>query len=185
MTENELRRLLQSVPAKGEEALFSQYHSYVYAIAFRQLHGIGTQEDVEECVIDVFLEIIERIDDIREGSLKSYIGTTARNQAINRVRSIAGRARKTVSIEETEANGEQLCSPQDVEQDAEQRELTRRVYESILRLGEPDASILIQKFYYGRNAVEIARVLHMRPGTVRNRCARALQKLRTALADLA
>lgn len=178
MTEKQLRALLQSDPARGEKAVFDEYYSYVYAIAFRQLNGTGTREDVEECVIDVFLEVFQRIDSIQDGSLKAYIGMTARNQAIDRSRSLSVRNKHTTTLDE------KIASPQDVTHDAEQAELSRRVYNAIRNLGEPDAAILIHKFYYGRNAVQIAKILGMKPSTVRNRCARALQKLQSVLDDL-
>ena len=39
VTEKQLRALLRSDPARGEKAVFDEYYSYVYAMAFRQLNG--------------------------------------------------------------------------------------------------------------------------------------------------
>ena len=56
MTEQQIRSLMEHHRERGEEALFETYYRYVYAIAFRIIHSLGTCEDVEECVIDVFVD---------------------------------------------------------------------------------------------------------------------------------
>ena len=92
------------------------------------------------------------------------------------------RPRHTVSLDD-----EQMPEPtasEDVAVQTEAAEQSRRLLAAIESLGEPDASILIQKFYYDRNAVEIGKILGMNPITVRSRCARALKKLRTMLPDI-
>lgn len=181
MTESELRTLMQHQPDQGRQALFETYYHYVYAIAFRRINGIGTHEDVEECVIDVFLEIFARFDTIGSGSLKSYIGTVTRNMASNVCRYLLAKSRKTEPLDEEAAV--ELPSAEDVAASAEQAELQHRLLQSIDALGEPDSVILIQKFYYGRSAGEIARIIGKSPAFVRNRCSRALKRLRTAFSD--
>ena len=181
MTEGEIRSLLYHDPERGEQALFDTYYNYVYAIIYRRICGIGTHEDAEECVIDVFLEVLKHFDSIRDGSLRAYIGTVARNRASNLCRYVSAKSRSTESIEEI---GQVYASEQDVEDEIEQSELTERLLSCIAALGEPDATILIQKFYYDRNAREIASVIGKNPVWVRNRCSRAIKRLRKAFADL-
>lgn len=182
MTESQIRALLQSHPEQGEKALFDTYYSYAYAIVLRKIDGIGTREDAEECVIDVFLEVFRHFDDIRTGSLKAYIGTIAKNKASNVCRAAMAKSRRTESLDAEHAK--ELPSGQDVAAETEAAEQTRRVLQSIAALGEPDATILIQKYYYNRNAIQIAAMLGLKPALVRNRCSRALKKLRKELADL-
>lgn len=182
MTEEQIRTLMEEDPQQSERTLFEEYYSYVYAIAFRKISGTGTREDVEECVIDVFLEVLQRFPGIREGSLKAYIGTTAKNKALNVCRALSAKSRQTESIDDV--NGLALVSGQDVAASAEQAELSRRLFGCIRDLGEPDAAIIIHKFFYGRSAGEIARILGTNPAQIRNRCSRALKRLRTALSDL-
>ena len=50
-------------------------------------------------------------------------------------------------------------------------------------LGEPDSTIVIQKFYYNKNSHQIAGLLSMKPSAVRMRVKRAAAKLREALAE--
>ncbi|MBQ3947049.1 MAG: sigma-70 family RNA polymerase sigma factor [Ruminococcus sp.] len=51
-------------------------------------------------------------------------------------------------------------------------------------LGEPDSIIIIQKYYYERNAKEIGRLIGMNAAAVRMRCTRAIKKLRSLLSDI-
>ena len=182
MTEPQIRSLMQNQPDQGEEALYETYYQYVYAIAFRIIHSVGTHEDVEECVIDVFVEVFRHFDAIREGALKNYIGMTAKNKAISAYRSILTRVQRTEPLDEDAADA--LPSDLDVAETAEQKELTQRVLQSIHALGEPDSVILIQKFFFGRNATEISRIIGKSPAFVRIRCSRALKRLRPVLEDL-
>lgn len=181
MTEAEIRAWMARDRTQGERVLFDAYYPYVYAIAVRRIAGIGTREDVEECVIDVFLEVLQRFDTIQEGSLQAYIGTAARHKASNICRYVSAKSRRTESLADMER---EPADPQDVAQATETAMLTDRLLQGIASLGEPDATIIIQKFYYDRKAKEIGALFGKSPAWVRNRCARALKRLRTLLADV-
>ena len=186
MKEDAIRQLLAQAPTRGERALFDAYYNYVYAIVFARLHGTGTREDVEECVVDTFYDVLAHFEDIRPGSLRAYIGTVARNKAVNAALTAARRRGRQLPLDETLVTETMADTDpaSDVAARTEDAETAARIVDAILSLGEPDAAILLQKFYYGRNAAEIARVLKMKPATVRSRCARALKKLRPLLEDL-
>ena len=164
-------------------AIFDTYYNYVYAIVYRTLQGTGSREDVEECVIDVFTDVIQNLDHIQSSSLKAYLAATAHNKAVNAGYKLTNHSRRTVSLEDETISGK-LTSPQDVMEDAEQMELTRKLLDCIESLGEPDSVIIIQKYYLGKNAVQIGKILHMNPVTVRSRMKRALARLKTMLTDL-
>jgi RNA polymerase sigma-70 factor (ECF subfamily) len=50
-------------------------------------------------------------------------------------------------------------------------------------LGNPDSTIILQKFYFNRSSKEIAKKLSMTSGAVRVRCSRALSRLEKLLAN--
>lgn len=173
MTEQQIRSILQTDSRKGEHALFDTYYSYVYAIVFRRL---GSHEDAEECVTDVFLEVFQRLPTIREGSLKSYMAAVARHRASNCARQLR---QPPISLDDETVPEPQ--SPEDIPADTEQAEETKQLMSCIRSLGQPDAQIILQRYFYGRNAAEIARILGMKPAAVRARLSRALKRLRTML----
>ena len=65
----------------------------------------------------------------------------------------------------------------------ERGELQRIVAECICSLGEPDSTIVIQKFYYNKTSRQIAELLSMKPSAVRMRVKRSGEQLRAALAE--
>lgn len=178
MTDHELRALMRSDLNAGAQALYKQYFRYVYAIVFRLLRDTGTREDVEDCVADTLAEIITHADRIRSEALKAYIGRAARNNAMNALRSLDRREQYTVPLDDVpELPGE------DLGRSTEERALRRRLLEEIERLGEPDATILLQKFYYRRTMSEIAQAVGLSTHAAQVRCGRALKRLQKKLED--
>ena len=178
MTESHIRSLMQEDPEQGYKAIFETYYRYVYAIVYRRMQG-HPHMDIEECVIDVFTETMRRFDTIRNGSLPSYIATTAHHKAINASRSLSAKSRLTISMDSDDFG--ELPSNQDIQENFEQSELSRKLLECINALGEPDSTIIIQKYFFDRNSVEIGKILKMNPITVRSRTARAIRKLKPIL----
>ncbi|MEM7201578.1 MAG: sigma-70 family RNA polymerase sigma factor [Planctomycetota bacterium] len=64
----------------------------------------------------------------------------------------------------------------------EQAETQQRVVAAVLALAEPYRSTLLQTFFQGLGAVEVARAQGVPPATVRSRVHRGLAQLRTELA---
>ena len=183
MTGSELRELLSSSPADCHRALMKEYGRYVYSIVFNKLRSCGTQEDIEECVCDVFADIFIKFeyDEKYVNDIKGYIGTVAKRTAIDRFRSISAVSRYTACADEDEMA--QLVSDFSVEEQADSSELRRVLLQKINELGEPDSTILIQKFYYHRKSSEIAETVSMTASSVRSRCTRAIGKLKQKLIE--
>lgn len=177
MTDRELQKLVSESQEDGFKALFQQYQSYVYSIVWGQLRTVGTAEDAEECISDVFMQVFLHFEEIREGSLQAYIGTVAKHTAINyarKLRSVSGHLE-----EHEDLSG--IPSDENIEQEIEATMEHRLLYEKIQELGEPDATILVLKFFYRRKSKDIAKQVHLTPTAVRVRLNRALKKLRRLL----
>jgi RNA polymerase sigma-70 factor (ECF subfamily) len=54
----------------------------------------------------------------------------------------------------------------------------RYLLQKIKELGEPDATIIVQKYYFGRSMREIAEMTGLKSHTAQVRCGRALRRLR-------
>lgn len=179
MTDHELQTLVSESQEDGFRALFQQYQSYVYKIIWNQLRSVGTAEDAEECISDVFLQVFLHFEEISDGSLRAYIGTVARHKAIDYSRKLTAAGTHLDKQEELQ----DLPSNENIEQDVEAAMENRILYEKIQQLGEPDATILILKYFYRRKSKDIARQVHLTPIAVRVRLNRALKKLRQLLND--
>ena len=75
----------------------------------------------------------------------------------------------------------EMASDEDVAEAAETNDTRRILLELIDSLGEPDATIIMQKYYYRRSSREIAELVPLSPAMVRVRSSRALKKLRKLL----
>ena len=64
------------------------------------------------------------------------------------------------------------------ERELDEAELRREVLDAVRGLGEPDASIIIRKYYLGESSVQIADALNLTVSNVDTRTHRALNKLR-------
>ncbi len=179
MTDSDILRLLRETPPKGHRALFDAYYNYVCAIVTRVLRGTGSPEDVDECIIDVFSDVIRQLDPDRPGSLKAYIGSAAKNKAISCRRSLLSRNGKRLDMDEQSYIS--IPSGENVAGNAENAAVNALLIKEIAALGEPDSTIIIQRYFYDRKSREIADIVGISPAAVRLRCSRALKKLRNAL----
>lgn len=181
MNDNEIKAKLKNSAEDGFKALFDEYWSYCYTIVFSVLRGFGSQSDIEDCTSDVLSDVAMNYNSMHEGSLKAYIGTSAKRRAIDVKRSLVSHTSKNIPLEDDISSS--LPSTDNVEAQTENAELSEILLARISSLGEPDASIIIHKYFYEHNSSETAKILGMNPITVRSRLRRALKKLKALLAD--
>ncbi len=181
MSDSEINYKLKHSPDDGQRALFDQYYNYVYAIALRILRGTLSINDIEECVIDIFANVMLNYDPDISGSLKAYIGTVAKRNSINMLRKAKGKAYNNISIDSDDFG--EIVSDTDIEQAAENTFVSEAIINAIKALGEPDSIIIIQKYFYDRKSSEIGKIVGLSSTAVRARTSRAMKKLKKVLAD--
>lgn len=182
MTGKEYSRLYAKSPNRAYDALFEEYCDYVYAIVYNKLRSVASREDMEECASDIFSDVFFGFDRSggNSGDMKGYIGTVAKRRAINAYHSLTARAGHFSGG--TDEDLALIRSETDIEMDSDKNETRDILMNKINELGEPDSTIILQKYYYDRSSGEIAEMLSMKASAVRMRAARALEKLRKSLA---
>ena len=65
MNDVKLLRLLHKSPSDGMRELIDCYLALVAYIVKGKLHAVGTVEDIEDCISDVFAAFYEQIDNIQ------------------------------------------------------------------------------------------------------------------------
>lgn len=163
-------------------AIFDVYYRYVQAIVFNRLRSCCSKEDIEDCVSDVFSAAFIYADknNISAVDMKGIICGIAVNKASDAYNAAVKR-NDLVPIDDILSSD--LAAPEDTEAETEKKELRRLLLELIQSLGEPDSTILMEKYYYGRKFRDIAKKLEMKPETVRKRSSRGLERLRKLLAE--
>ncbi len=174
MTDREIIALVRTSQEDGFRTLFQQYYRYVHTIVWGKLRFSGTAEDAEECISDVFLQVFLHFSEITEGSLQAYIGTVAKHKAIDYARKLGNAEAFTDDWTDLAA----VASEEDIEQTVEDQQEHQLLYDCIRQLGEPDATIVILKYFYRLKAKDIAAQVRLTPVAVRVRLNRALKKLR-------
>ena len=183
MTDERVRELMKSSPERAHRLIFDEYYKYVYTIVFNRLRSCASTEDIDECVSDVFSDVFLRYDpdSSYNGDIKGFVATIARSRAVDMFRRLSP-GTGTVSIDGSEAM--QLPSDERVDELAERSETGHALLDAVKSLGEPDSTIVMQKYYYGKSSAKIADMINMRPDAVRKRLSRAMKKLRKILADM-
>ena len=170
MDEKKLLELLQKKPNEGMKILMSKYMGYCYYIVRNRLSGFS-QEDIEECVSDVFLEAYRYRNkiDLEKGGFRAFLAVVARRRAADRYD--AALKKDTLPLEEGIKKEEKGLS-------FEEKEM---LLAAIRALGDPEEKILIWKFYYGYPTKKIADFLGLKENTVDQKVKRGLEKLRKTL----
>ncbi|HAJ96735.1 MAG TPA: RNA polymerase subunit sigma-24 [Ruminococcus sp.] len=179
-SESELRSLISRSRKEGFRNLFRQYHGYVYAIVWNHISKVGSHEDAEECVSDVFTDIFLQFDQIEEGKLQSYIRTVSKRKSINYFHRLTA---KPLSISMDEPEAETAVSGENIEQDYDKTVLRRILLDKVKLLGEPDTTIIMMKYYYDYKPDEIAESVHLNRTAVRKRLSRAMKRLAKLLEE--
>lgn len=165
-TDERLLELLEQDPEAGLAALMERYGGAVRAAAARRL---SNEEDVRECVNDVFAQAYfqrARFDPAK-GSLKNWLCTLATRRAIDRARAGARRAADPLP-EALPAAG------------APDPDARLDVQNALARLPKEEAALLRMRAA-GLTVRQIARALDEPYETVKKRQQRSLAKLRKLL----
>lgn len=179
-SERELRDLAAQSQEDGFRAIFNQYSRYAYAIIWNHIRGVGTQEDAEEGVSDVFADLFQSFVKIEEGKLEGYIRMLSKRTAVDLFRRLSSRPEKVADEEEA---WREAVSDEDIEQDHDKAYLQRQLLDCIRSLGEPDATIVFWKYFYDCSAEQIGEKVGLSRNAVWIRLNRAKAKLRKLLAE--
>lgn len=184
MEDSKLLRLLRKDPNTGMEQLMDQYAGLVYAVVKGRLADVPhVSSDAEDCVADVFSQFYAHLADYdpNRSGIKTYLCAMARNQASSLAKRRA-REQCTVSFDD-EISAPQLADDVPIDSALAEEELRREVLDAVRSLGEPDASILLRKYYFGETSKEIADALGLTVANVDTRTHRALHKLRSIFGE--
>jgi len=156
--------------------IINKYARLLWSAVAPVLKSMGTDQDVEECVADVFVFLWqhpEKFDPAR-GPLKSYLAMLARTYAVNRWRELV--RRDTAALDEdlmTDALG--------LDEEFIRSEDKKDLAAAVESLSEPDREILLRRYYYDQKPREIAAAVGMPVKLIENRLYRTKLKLREML----
>jgi RNA polymerase sigma-70 factor (ECF subfamily) len=95
-------------------------------------------------------------------------------------RKLSSKGKTDISIDDEGVR--EIASDERVDQLTEAAETANALLNAVKSLGQPDSTIIIQKYYYNKSSGEIAGAVSMKPAAVRQRISRALKRLNEILA---
>ena len=164
---------------RGDRDAYEELVHAYQGIAFRTAYVVaGNAADAEEAAQDGFVKAYRALWRFRAGAdFKPWLLRIVANEARNRRRS-AGRRSALALRAAQEPSGEAAPSPEATLLGAERRE---QLIEALNRLGEQDREAIACRYFLDLSEAETAAALGVRPGTVKSRLSRALERLRAEL----
>jgi RNA polymerase sigma-70 factor, ECF subfamily len=158
--------------------LYDRYARSLYSLAYKSL---GSVEECEELVIDVFAQVWRIADryDVSRARVDTWLFMMARSRILDRLRRKQRQAKVTDAIALDPPTNEVPGPGLDAEI-AERREQIRSV---LTHLPLEQQRVLELAYYQGLSHREIAEQTGLALGTVKTRIRLGLEKLRSALKD--
>jgi RNA polymerase sigma-70 factor, ECF subfamily len=172
--------LLQAIVQRDEAALASLYDRYRVILFGLLVRILGSREEAEDILQEVFIQVWRRAADFNEerGKVFTWLVTLARSRAIDRLRQLSARERlATATAQEAPAEAS------DAAQDAYRSEQKEIVAGALAQLPEDQRQALLLAYFEGLTQTEIATRLNTPLGTVKTRMRSGMIKLRQVLGD--
>lgn len=156
--------------------VIAKYSKLLWPIAGAVLKNVGSEQDVEECIADVFIHLWEHPDkyDPQRGTLKSWLCMVTRCRAIDCYRTLSKHS--TVPLESA-----MMAGRMGVQDALLQEETKRELISAVHALADIERDILIRRYFYEQKPREIAKALDLTVKQVDNYLFRSKQKLRKAI----
>lgn len=174
--------LLQRIAQQDQTAmslLYDRYARPLYSLAFKML---GTAEEAEEVVLDVFCQVWKSAQryDISRGRVDTWMFLMLRSRALDRLRKRKRQA-KAVVVSTLEAQVQAAPQPDEVLLMRERRD---QVQAALDQLPSEQRQVLELAYFSGLTHAEMSATLGLALGTVKTRVRLGLNKLRRLLDEV-
>ena len=173
MKDKDLIKGLKNRKRSALEKTMETYSAYVSVVVYNTIGKLMSREDMEEVAADVFISLWNNSSYIRDDcELRPYIAAIARNRALNKLREKEGAV---------QLNEKTVSDRGDPEEEALKADESRRLYEAVMSLGEPDSEIMLRYYYNGEKIREISSSMDMNASTVKTKLKRGRERLKKYL----
>ena len=158
--ENELIRRIQKGDESALAIIISEYHAYVGKIVYSILGSYSHKIDLQGVVNQIFFTLwhkANKIDPLKSVTIKGYLGTLARNTAINE---------KKKCIPDYQINDEVIA---DISDDFNQVELRLLLANALRKLNKDEQLILVLFYFQNEKIADISRITGIPASTVKSK----------------
>lgn len=156
-----------------------KYAAYCRNIA---LHLLSDQQDADEVLNDTWLAAWNSIPPHKPEYLPGFLGKLTRNISLKRIRADRTQKRSTPEYRLVyEEIADWLQSPENVEQQITQQELTASINLFLGKLSDTERNVFVRRYYYMQPVAEIAAAHGFSSSKVKSMLLRIRKKLYTYL----
>lgn len=144
---------------------------------------LNNASDAEECLNDTYLGVWNSIPPNHPESLSAYVCKIARNLSLKRYSYNTASKRNSnydVALDELE---DTLASFKSVEDEAEERALTKDIEQFLDSLNETDRVIFMRRYYFSDSYADIAQMTGLTEKNVSVRLTRLRSKMKDYLTE--
>ncbi|MGG7178358.1 sigma-70 family RNA polymerase sigma factor [Clostridium paraputrificum] len=168
---------INELKKKNEKALDYVYKSYsglAYKMAFDVLKEVGTKEDVEECVSDIFVGVWNNIAkyDNNITTFKQWFIAVSKYKAIDYKRKLLN---KNTNVELDEEKLTEPCTTEERIIMAEDMDTLRNI---INEMKDVDKQIFIKRYILDESISDISEALGLSRGALDNRLSRGRKTIK-------
>lgn len=173
MKDKDLIKGLKNKKRSALEKVIETYSAYVNVVVYNTIGNAMSKEDMEEVISDVFISLWNNGIYIKDDcELRPYIGAIARNKAKNKLREM----KNTIEL-----NEKIVSDKGNPETEAVKADESRRLYDAVMNLGEPDSEIMLRYYYNGEKIREISRAMDINTSTIKTKLKRSRERLKNYL----
>ncbi len=159
-------------------AFIDVYSGLLYHIVAKTLFPLGSKEDIEECLNDIFLAIWDHIDSFRqESQLSQWVGSIAKYKALDLQRRLIHQ-HQLEQTEDISVLSQKVSEDKPLDYRLLEAENLKAFYDLISPLSLTDQSIFIERYVAEKSTGEIAENLNMKRSAVNNHLSKGRQKLK-------
>jgi RNA polymerase sigma-70 factor (ECF subfamily) len=159
------------------ERLMDLYMSSVYGVAKSILINAGSEQDIEECVQDVFIDAWKNIDKFDEsrGSMKTWLLILCKYKSLNLKKALL-KKNNTIDFEEI-----QISSKEVIEENLFFEERKYEIIEAIQSFNPTDKEVFLRRYFMTQSIEYICNSMELSRQAVDNRLWRGKKRLREIL----
>ena len=175
LTDKEISQKILKGDMSVFDYLMDNYNKLLWLVIGNILEKVGTAEDIEDCISDIYLRLIEnpKAYNYKLGSIKSFLVKAGKNMAIDKYRQLS--KSNVIALNEEMFTQNQA---EDILESVINTEDKTALLDAISLLKEPSKEILIRRYFFEEKPKEIARKMQLSVKDVENKLYQSKLKIK-------